>query len=118
MRKVLFAVCAFALAVCFASCSGKGSAAGNSADAGNYKLIESGGEDATVLEALGMTATMTLKADGTGSIDLFGMKSDLKWDGNKHEITIVEDGGTSPYKIDGKKLIITEGGQQMVFEKQ
>ncbi len=58
---------------------------------------------------------MELKEDGTGTVELYGQSSSVKYD--KDNITI--DNDTAPYTIDSNYVItIEKDGIKMVFEKK
>lgn len=86
---------------------------------GTYKLtgIERDGEDQSnsinILEGLGMTATMELKEDKTGELDLFGEKSEITYDDKN--ITI--DNQPTEYKYKDGEISIEQGGSKLIFTK-
>lgn len=88
---------------------------------GTYELVEMsrgsetyGKDRLDQMKSYGLTATMELKKDGTGFIELFGEKEDLKYD--KKNITI--DGDSASYTFKNKKVTIEKDGIKMVFEKK
>lgn len=87
---------------------------------GTYKLtgIERNGEDQSssisILEGLGMSATMELKDDKSGNLDLFGEKSDLNYDDKN--ITI--NGAASEYEFKDGKLSLEKNGSKLIFTKE
>lgn len=86
---------------------------------GTYKLtgIERDGEDQSssisILEGLGMKATLELKEDKTGELDLFGDKSEVKYD-NK-QITI--NGASTDYTYKDGKFSMEDNGAKLIFTK-
>ena len=110
---IIAAVVAVAAAVVCFICFGRQNLVGT------YKLtgIERDGEDQSssisILEGLGMKATMELKDDKTGEMDLFGEKSEVKYDNN--QITINNNATDYEYK-DGK-FSTTINGAKLTFTK-
>ena len=89
--------------------------------AGSYELIEMkdsdknySKEDIEQLKNYGLNFTIELKDDGTGSMDLFGEKSDLKYDDKG--ITVDDD--TVSYTFEDNKLSLESDDTKMVFEKK
>ena len=90
--------------------------------AGKYELVEMSENDKSYnkeelakLKEYGITFTLELKEDGTGTIELYGQSSNVKYDENN--ITIDED--TASYSVDDNyKITIEKDGMKMVFEKQ
>ncbi|MBQ3306198.1 hypothetical protein IJH02_02060 [Candidatus Saccharibacteria bacterium] len=86
---------------------------------GTYKLtgIERDGEDQSnsisILEGLGMSATMELKSDKSGKLDLFGEESDVTYDDKN--ITI--NGASSEYTFKDGKLSMEQNGSKLIFTK-
>ncbi len=84
---------------------------------GTYELtgMESDGEDQsdsiTVLKGLGLKATLELKEDKTGKLDLFGDSSDITYD--KEKINI--DGNAAGYSYKDGTLTIEENGTKLIF---
>ena len=87
---------------------------------GTYELtgMESDGEDQsdsiTVLKGLGLKATLELKEDKTGKLDLFGDDSDLTYDKDKINI----DGNAASYSYKDGTLTIEENGTKLIFSIQ
>lgn len=109
--KILLSVLVIlSILACLAACGSKG-------PSGTYSLVsmEMDGEtiDADLLKTLGMEATITFNADGTGKVNLMGEKEEFEWKGN----TIIADGEEITFKLDGNKLTLEEDGQKMVFSK-
>ena len=88
---------------------------------GTYELVEMSRGDQTYdkstldqMKAYGMSATLELKKDGKGSIDLFGEKGEVTYD--KKNITV--EGDKASYTFKDNKLTIEKDGIKMVFEKK
>ena len=85
--------------------------------AGTYELtgMESNGEDQSaslgVLKGLGLEATLELKEDKTGKLNLFGDESDVTYD--KDQITI--DDGTAKYNYKDGTITLEENGTKLIF---
>lgn len=76
------------------------------------------------IEEDGSKVTMTLDRDGTGEMEVMGIKVDLEWEVKKGEITITSEvmgqksETTSEYKVKGKTLIlIDEDGDESEWTK-
>ena len=117
MKKAFFAiVAALAVVVSFASCGG---GKGDAALAGTYKVESIGDTDVASMESLmgiSFDYSLTLNADGTGKMDMMGQSTDLKWDASAK--TITAEGDTQPYTVKDGKLVMSIGGEDMVFVKK
>ena len=88
--------------------------------AGTYTLtgIERDGEDQSsgigILESFGKKATLELRDDKTGEMDLFGEKSEIKYD--KNQITINEK-DTTDYEYKDGKFSTVINGAKLTFTK-
>ena len=87
--------------------------------AGTYDLIsmEQNGEsvgDIDKLKELGFTATLELKEDKTGVLNVFGQSQDITYD----DKNITSDGQAVPYKFADNKITLEQDGQKMVFQKK
>ena len=84
---------------------------------GTYELtgMESNGEDQSaslgVLKGLGLEATLELKEDKTGKLNLFGEESDVTY--NKDQITINDD--TANYNYKDGTITLEENGTKLIF---
>ena len=122
MKKILSTALAFSLIVCcmfMLACS----------PAGTYKF------DSLSYSALGVTVevkagekymgitidedymTLQLNKDGTGTISTQGVSADLTWEKDGDVVKITSSGNLLEFKIDGNKLIIDQGGMQIVLKK-
>lgn len=86
---------------------------------GTYELVSMEQNGETVgnmdsLKSLGLTATMELKEDKTGTLNIFGETQQLTYD----DKNITSDGQAVPYKFENNKLTMEQDGQKMVFEKK
>lgn len=87
---------------------------------GNYDLtgMSSEGEDQSssikVLEGLGLSATMELKKDGTGTMNLFGKESTITFDRNKIRINDQD----MPFTYEDGKITFTEDNASLTFTKK
>lgn len=110
---IIAAVVAIAAAIVCFICFGRANLVGT------YKLtgIERDGEDQSnsisILEGLGMTATMELRDDNTGELDLFGEKSEITYDGK----TLTIDGQSTEYKYKDGELSMEQGDSKLIFTK-
>ena len=90
---------------------------------GYYKAVymEENGEDATELmtsfEDMNMGVFLVLEDDGTGVLDIYGEKQDIRWDKKKLYITD-EDGEEyeSPFKWKNGQYILDDEGSTIKFE--
>lgn len=85
---------------------------------GTWTLVEvsEGGQSYSTesLSLLGMTGTLELKADKTGTMTIFGTSTELTYDDNN----LTVDGQSTPYSVSGNRLTIEASGSKMVFEKK
>ena len=85
---------------------------------GTWTLVEvsEGGQsyDTSSLSLLGMTGTLELKDDKTGTMSIFGSSTNLTWD----DKNLTVDGQATAYSISGNKLTLENNGSKMVFEKK
>ena len=114
---LLIAVLVFALTACS---GGGGGAASKPSPVGTYTLsgMEEDGEatsqeDLDLLASLGLTVTLDIKEDGTGSINLFGEEMEFTWD----EDNIIVDGEKQAYTFDGTTFTMENEGTKMSFTK-
>lgn len=90
--------------------------------AGVYRLTSAtqngekrGGAELTQMESIGKLARLTLRSDGTGTMDLFGEETPLTWS----EKSITANGKEIPcsFAFAGGSLTIEAEGEQMSFAK-
>ena len=88
---------------------------------GKYELIELAENNTSYskdeikeLKEMGITFTLELKENGTGTIELYGEKSDLKYDENN----IIVDNDIKSYSFENNKISIVYDDIKMVFEKK
>lgn len=85
--------------------------------AGTYEMtaMSENGQDMTStvesLKAFGLTATMTIKDDGTGTLSLFGTDYSLTWD----DKTVTYGGQAVEYKFDGKTITFGNDETSLTF---
>ena len=86
--------------------------------AGKYELSamvtegkETAPEDIELLKKKGLDCTLTLEADGTGILDLFGEETAVTWD----EETVSAGDKTMPYIREDKKITLTDGESSLTF---
>ena len=118
---IIAAVC-FAFAFCFAlvGCGG----VDKSAYVGTWDL-ESGSDESLsadsieLMKSLGLDVTITLKDDGTGSLNLFGEETDLDWEATSStEGSVSFNGNSAALKLSDGKLILEDStGSSMTFKK-
>ena len=113
--------CVFALCFALIGCGG---GVDKSNYTGEWKLAYGSDEnlDAESIElmrSLGLSVTLTLNEDGSGTLDLFGESSDAKWDAKSNtEGTITLTAGDGTMKLaDGKLTIEDSTGSSMTFER-
>ena len=116
----------------FRSCStsGMGSGSAQSAHtvaeeslakmAGRYEIVamvtegkQTTPEDLELLKGKGLTCTITLEADGTGTLDLFGEQTSLTWD--EKSISTAEKSMSYTYRDD--QLIVADGDSSLTFSR-
>lgn len=122
----LAALAAVAAALCFAliGCGG-GDPAKNFT--GTWKLSGMtsegevlAGDDMAMLEAMGMTASMTLAEDGTLEFELFGEVVTGTWSADSADactLVLADLGGSVPAKLSGDTLTIEVEGDSMTFTR-
>lgn len=115
MKKILSIACLFVFAILLTACS--------SGLKGTYKLVEmAAGEekyDAKTLETLEIKMELVVKDDKTAELTLDGETISLTY--NDKEF-IGKDQSTGeeksiPYTVDGNKIILTDDGETMTFQK-
>lgn len=115
---VVAAVCAVCATLVLAGCGGGKGTGG--AEPGTYNLYELQSptepvthESIEMMAMLGLTASMELNADGTGSFVLFGAPIDITWDAK----SITLDGASVPYDYEDGTITLTSGDSKMIFVK-
>lgn len=113
MKAIVSLTLVLALALSLAACGGK-------APSGKYKLKSMTVEGQTMTaedlyEAAGIEADMYVefKEDGTGRMSAMGLESDFQWKDN----VMTVDGEDQTFKVKGSKVILTNGDDEIVFEK-
>ena len=120
---------AIAIAAVFALCLGLvGCGGGDGADytknfTGDWKLsgmTENGeamsGDDIAFMESFGMTVTLTLNEDGTGSLVMFDEAMDVSWEPKSAtELDVTIDGDTTTGKLADDTITLEAGGDSMSF---
>ena len=120
---------AIAIAAVFALCLGLvGCGGGDGADytknfTGDWKLsgmTENGeamsGDDIAFMESFGMTVTLTLNEDGTGSLVMFDEAMDVSWEPKSAtELDVTIDGDTTTGKLADDTITLEAGGDAMSF---
>ena len=112
--------CAFVLCFAIVGCSG--------VDKGNYtgdwKLAYGSDENLDadsieLMESLGLAVTLTLNDDGTGSLSLFGEKTEAKWEASSNtEGKITLDGSEAAMKLaNGELTIVDSTNASMTFKR-
>lgn len=113
MKRFVALTLLLVLVFSLCACGGSGL---NKAAVGTWELtgLVSGGEDySSMLSMLGMTITLVLNEDGTGTMDAMGESIDIKWDNNS--ISSGED--SLPYTLDGDTLTLNEGEDVLTFTR-
>ncbi len=123
-RKIISLICVVLIAVSALALSGCGNSNkkfDKKKMAGTYELVEmsSGSEtyskeDLQTLKSYGLSITMEIKEDGTGSMSIYGESKEFTYDADN----ITVDGEKTPYTLDGNKITFEQDDTKMVFEKQ
>ena len=121
-RKIIMIISAGLAALALAACGGSGSdAAGTEELPGSYTLSamvrdgeETPAEDIALLEEKGLDCSLTLEADGSGTLDLFGEEKELAWD----EESITTGEKTYQYTLAEGQLVITDGDSSLTFLRE
>ncbi len=72
---------------------------------------ETPSEDLELMKSKGLDCTVTLEADGTGVLDLFGEETDLTW----NEEAVSTDEKAWSYSCADGQLILTDGDSSLTF---
>ena len=109
-----FRTAALILFLCFLCACGSTSAAGS------YRLIEIRDDDSGLLiteaNLNGMGEyTMELKDDGSGTFDMAGAVSQLRWD---DQTIVIAGGAPQEYTLSGRQLKLQDEGAMLTFEKE
>jgi len=123
-KKVgIVAALVFALALCF-TLVGCGGGVDKSNYTGDWKLAYGSDENLdadsiALMESLGLSVKMTLKDDGTGSLDLFGQNMEAKWEASSNtEGKITLDGNEAKMKLENGELTIVDStNSSMTFKR-
>ncbi len=90
---------------------------------GTYDLVSASGsginfteKEINAMKALGMSATLVVREDGTASMDVYGEKLELTYDLNKMVFTA--EGSDAKFTFDGSRISFSEDGTTLVFEKR
>lgn len=115
-------VCAFVLCFALVGCGGSvdktkflGTWELESADDENLDA-----ESVELMKSLGLEVTLTLKDDGTGSLNLFGEETEVEWEATsatEGKISM-KDTGNANLKVDGDKLVMSDDSTAMTFAKK
>lgn len=112
--------CVFALCFALVGCGG----VDKSKYTGDWKLAYGSDENLDaesiqLMESLGLSVTLTLNEDGSGSLDLFGEKMDAKWEASSNtEGKITLDGSEAKIKLSDAELVIEDStGSSMAFKR-
>lgn len=89
---------------------------------GSYKLVEmtqgsttySGSQLEAMESILGKSVGLELKADKTGTLEVFGSKINITYD----DKNMIAEGSPCPYTVNGNKITLEQSGTKMVFEKK
>ena len=122
-RKIgIVAALCCALVLCFAlvGCGG----VDKSKYTGDWQLAYGSDENLDessiqLMESLGLSVKMTLNEDGTGSLDLFGQATELKWEATSNtEGKMTIDGSEASIQLDDSGLTIVDStGASMTFKR-
>jgi len=87
---------------------------------GQYEITEmvTGGktteaDDLALMKEKGLTCMITLEADGSGVLNLFGEERELTWD----EHSISASGKKMPFTCSGDQLVLTNGDSSLTFTR-
>lgn len=129
MKKIkvlgLFA-CAFALCAILAACGGSGSSADNEKNfTGYWKATEIqsssdavSAEDMKLMESMGLTISLELKADKTAVFDFWGSPLNGTWKASSaSKASLSTDEGSGDLELKDGKLSLDLDGDKMIFEK-
>lgn len=88
--------------------------------AGRYEVVamvtegrQTTPEDLALLKGKGLTCTITLEADGTGTLNLFGEQTGLTWD--EKSISTAEKSMSYTYRDD--QLVVVDGDSSLTFSR-
>ena len=95
---------------------------GNGNIAGSYKLVEmtegsqtySGSQLEAMESLMGKSVGLELKADKTGTLEVFGKKIEITYD----DKNVIANGSPCPYTVNGNRITLEQSGTKMVFEKK
>lgn len=124
-RGLVILMCAIVvLSLGLFACSGSSEDA-KKAFIGTWKLsglVEDGEavsqDDLEMMEAMGMTVTMTVSEDGNFNIDIFGESEEGTWEAKSTtEATFTIQGDAAPATLKDGTLTLEESGTQLSFVK-
>ena len=84
---------------------------------GTWAISESGGMDKAQLDELGVTFTMTFKADGTVLAEFADEENASTWEKDGDNYIVDGDAESKVSIIDGKLTVLLDG-DEIKFEKQ
>ena len=115
---VVVAVFAVCTALALTACNGGGGKGG--AEPGTYDLYELQSptepvthESVEMMAMFGLSASLVLNEDGTGSLVLFGAPVAITWDAK----TISYEGTKVSYEYDDGTIILSSGDEKMIFKR-
>ena len=121
MKRILNILTVLLLLTCLCACSSKQEE--EKLDlSGDWRLIRADSEDNPVSEedietmhSLGMDFILSLKEDGTGTLDMLSVKYELTYDVEAMKITM--DDVAVDMRYEEGFLILEENGTSLVFER-
>ncbi len=118
MKKIAIAISVCILTLFISSCS----AVDKSKFIGEYELSKAEGvgislsqEQIDSMKAIGLTATLEIKDDGTAVMDIFGEKLNLTYDLRK--MTFTYEGKDEKFTFDGSRVAFNNEGRSLEFTK-
>lgn len=112
--------CAFVLCFALVGCGG----VDKSKYTGDWKLVYGSDENLDadsieLMDSLGLSVTLTLKEDGTGTLNLFGESMDAKWEASSNtEGKITLDNSDATLKLENDQLTIVDStNASMTFKR-
>lgn len=84
-------------------------------------LVQSGQptseDDIALMKSFGLTVTLTLNEDGTGSLNLFGTVNDITWDVSGDSATLEMNGSTAELTLEDGTLRMVQGEDAITFAR-
>lgn len=118
MKKVVCGIVTILFVLLLVSCS----TVNKSKLVGNYELSRAEGVGINLtqtqidsMKALGLTATLEVKDDGTATMELFGEKMDFTYDLKK--MIFSYNGKDEKFTFDGEKIAFNNEGRKLEFTK-